>query len=189
MVIYQHRLLLTLQAYLTWQDECNFILRKNHMWALIAEPLWVAGSVELISQCESMADYTTRLRLIIYHWNDCVLPLFCERKEITLTQYVWYMLCHKSQSLKVKFHQTYDLISSIHIYIYFCQYESSSFAWKSTFLIIQIFQTWHKQVCCSCFTLPVTIFLHKIYLCTRPHIYTYLQCLNKWEITIKSNQS
>lgn len=67
MVIYQHRLLLTLQAYLTWQDECNFILRKNHMWALIAEPLWVAGSVELISQCESMADYTTRLRLIIYH--------------------------------------------------------------------------------------------------------------------------
>ena len=107
----------------------------------------------------------------------CVLPLVCKREEITVTQYVWCILRHKIQIvLKLNIHKhMISFLKSISIFI--CQYESSSFAWKSTFMIIQIFQTWHKPyvvVLALYLHLPVTISLHKIYLCTRPHIYIYI---------------
>ncbi len=60
--------LLTLQAYLTWQDECNVAHKMNQAWGL-AESLRVVGLVLLISHCKDRVDYITRQRLTIYHWQ------------------------------------------------------------------------------------------------------------------------
>lgn len=65
--------LLILQAYLTWQDECNVTHKMNHARGLIAESLGVVGSVTLISHCKDRVDYITRQRLTIYHFENIFL--------------------------------------------------------------------------------------------------------------------
>lgn len=84
-------ILLTLQAYLTWQDECYVTHKMNQAWGLIAESLGVVGSVMLISHYKDRVDYITRQRLTIYHFENiflvkdgrkCLPSVFCKRKEI-----------------------------------------------------------------------------------------------------------
>lgn len=45
----------------------------NQSWALIAEPLGVAGLVKLISQHENRVDYINRQRQTMYHLENTFL--------------------------------------------------------------------------------------------------------------------